>query len=87
MKEKIVDFLVLFIRRAHSPDCPLLDSNPVPTDYETRALTNAPPGTIVKLYGIEEGCMEYLLPDEERMSLNCRHTVLQHVVFERRKGK
>ena len=33
---------MLFLRRAHSPDRPPLDSNPRPTDYETRALTNAP---------------------------------------------
>ena len=31
---KIVDFYVLFLRRAHSPDRPPLDSNPLPTDYE-----------------------------------------------------
>ena len=42
----IVDLYVLFLRRAHSPDRPPLDSNPLPTDYETRALTNAPPGTV-----------------------------------------
>ena len=36
---------VLFLRRAHSPDRPPLDSNPLPTDYETRELTNAPTGT------------------------------------------
>ena len=35
-------FNVLFLRRAHSRDHPLLDSNPLPTDYKTRALTNAP---------------------------------------------
>ena len=35
---------MLFLRRAHSPDCPPLDTNPLPTDNETRALTNAPPG-------------------------------------------
>ena len=35
---------MLYLRRAHSPDRPPLDSNPLPTDYETRALTNAPPG-------------------------------------------
>ena len=33
-EEKIVD----------SPDCPPLDSNLLPTDYKTRALSNAPPG-------------------------------------------
>ena len=37
---------MLFIRRVHRPDRLPLDSNPQPTDYETRALTNAPPGTI-----------------------------------------
>ena len=35
---------MLFLRRAHSPDCPPLDSIPLPTNCETRALTNAPPG-------------------------------------------
>ena len=38
---------MLFLRRVHSPDCPPMDSNPLPTDYETRALTNAPPSTIL----------------------------------------
>ena len=38
---------MLFLRSAHSPDCPPLDLNPLPTDYETRALTNAPPGKMV----------------------------------------
>ena len=32
--------LLLFLRRAHSPDR-LLDSNPQPTDHEARVLTNA----------------------------------------------
>ena len=41
-------FLVLFLRRAHCPDCPPLDSSQLPTDYETRALTNAPPGTLME---------------------------------------
>ena len=45
-EKKIVDLKVLFLRRAHSPGRPPLDSNPLPTDYETRALTNASPGTI-----------------------------------------
>ena len=36
---------MLFFRRVHSPDRPPLDSNPLPTDYETRAPTNAPPET------------------------------------------
>ena len=44
-KNKIVDFLVLFLRRAHRPDRPPLDSHPLPTDYETRALTNETPGS------------------------------------------
>ena len=39
---------MLFLRRAHSPDRPPLDSDPLPMDYETRALTNAPPGTRVQ---------------------------------------
>ena len=42
----LVAFYVLFLRRAHSSDYPPLFSNPLPTDYETRALTNAPPGTL-----------------------------------------
>ena len=37
---------MLFLRRAHSSDRPPLDSNPLPTDYETRAPTNAPPGEV-----------------------------------------
>ena len=45
-EKEIVDFSVLFLRRARSPDRPPLDSHPLPTDYETRALTNAPPGTV-----------------------------------------
>ena len=44
-KDSLVDFYVLFLRRAHSPDSHPLDSNPLPTDYEARALTNAPSGT------------------------------------------
>ena len=36
---------MLFLQEAHSPDCTPLDSNPLPSDYETRALTNVPPGT------------------------------------------
>ena len=36
---------MLFLRRAHSPDHPPLDSNPLPTDCETGVPTNAPPGT------------------------------------------
>ena len=36
---------MLFLRRAHSPDHPPQDSNLLPTDYETRALTYAPPGS------------------------------------------
>ena len=37
---------MLFLRRAHSPDSPPLDSSPLPADYKTRALTNAPSGTL-----------------------------------------
>ena len=36
---------MLFLRRAHSPDRRPLDSNPIPTDHETKALTNTPQGT------------------------------------------
>ena len=46
-EEDKVDFHVLFLRRAHSPDRPPLDSNPLLTDYEARTLTNAPPGISV----------------------------------------
>ena len=42
----IVDFYVVFLLRAHSPERPPIDSNPLPTVYETIALTNAPPRTI-----------------------------------------
>ena len=39
---------MLFLTRAHSHDRPPLDSNPLPTNYETRALTNEPPRTTVQ---------------------------------------
>ena len=39
---------MLFLHRAHSSARPPLDSNPLPSDYETRALTNAPLGTVAK---------------------------------------
>ena len=38
---------MLFLRKAHRPDRPPLGSSPLSTDHETRALTNAPPGTII----------------------------------------
>ena len=44
-----MDLQVLFLKRAHSPDLPPLDSNPQPTDCETIALANEPPGTNIKL--------------------------------------
>ena len=49
LRKKIVDFYVLFLRRVHSPDHPPLESNPLSTDYETRAPTNVPPGTITNM--------------------------------------
>ena len=47
IKKTLLIFKVLFLRRAHSPDSPPLDSNPLPADYETKALANAPPGTVL----------------------------------------
>ena len=44
-KKNYFYFYVLFLQRAHSPDRPPLDSNPLPTDDKTRALANAPPGS------------------------------------------
>ena len=45
--KKVVDFCVLFLQRSHSSDRPALDSNPLPTDYKTRALANTPPETFL----------------------------------------
>ena len=39
---------MLVLSRAHSPERPSQDSNPLPTDCETRALANAPPGTLYR---------------------------------------
>ena len=44
LKTKVVVFLVLFVHRAHSPDCLLLSLNLQPVDNKTRALTIAPSG-------------------------------------------
>ena len=41
---------MLFLQRAHSPDHPPLDSNLLPTDYGTRALSIAPPTMPTFLY-------------------------------------
>ena len=45
----IVDCKVPFLRRAHSPNRPPLDSNQKPADYEGRAISNAPPGTLMHI--------------------------------------
>ena len=46
-KNTIVDYQVLFLRRAHCPIRPQLDSNPHPADHNARALTVAPTLIIV----------------------------------------
>ena len=44
--QKVFSVLVLLLCEAHNPDRPPLDSHLLPTDYETGALANTPPGIV-----------------------------------------
>ena len=50
-----------FLQRARSPNRPPLDSNPLPTDYETRTLTNPRPATNRQLFVEEDMLMNYFM--------------------------
>ena len=52
---------MLLHQRAHRPDCPPLDSNHLPLDHKTRALTNAPPVTKI----IDNKTMETVIIDNK----------------------
>ena len=45
-QQKIFSVLVLLLCETHNPDRPPLDSRLLPTDYETGALANTPPGIV-----------------------------------------
>ena len=54
---------MLLHQRAHRPDRPPLDSSHLPSDHKTRALTNAPPVTII----IDNKTMETVIIDNKTM--------------------
>ena len=59
-RKKIVDLYVPFLQSARSPNRPPLDTNQLPTDYETRTLTNLPPATDRQLLVEEDMLMKSL---------------------------